>query len=60
MRIIFLTFFLILLSCGKDMVEKKINKFDINENLTFNELKVLIEEKGLKKDYPDINKWKII
>ena len=56
MRIIFLTFFLILLSCGKDMVEKKINKFDINENLTFNELKVLIEEKGLKKDYPDINK----
>ena len=30
-------------------------KININDNLTFNEFKKLIEEKGLKKDYPDIN-----
>ena len=31
-------------------------KFDINEDLTFDEFKKLIEKKGLEKDYPDINK----
>ena len=31
-------------------------KFDINEDLTFEEFKLLIENKGLEKDYPDINK----
>ena len=31
-------------------------KIDINEDLTFDEFKMLIENKGLEKDYPDINK----
>ena len=52
----FFIFFVILLSCSKNINEKKTIKFDINDNLTFNEFKKLIEEKGLKKDYPDINK----
>ena len=30
-----------------------------NDNLTFDEFKELIEKKGLEKDYPDINQWKI-
>ena len=59
MRVIFFIFFLILLSCSKDINEKKTFKININDNLTFNEFKKLIEEKGLNKDYPDINKWKI-
>ena len=55
MRVIFFIFFLILLSCSKDINEKKTFKININDNLTFNEFKKLIEEKGLNKDYPDIN-----
>ena len=60
MRIIFLFIFTILLSCSNNYSEKKLIKFDINKDLTFDEFKMLIENKGLEKDYPDINKWKII
>ena len=59
MRVIFLIFFVILLSCNKNINENKTYKININDNLTFNEFKKLIEEKGLNKDYPDINQWKI-
>ena len=59
MRVIFFIFFIILLSCSKDINKKKTIKIDINDNLTFNEFKKLIEENGLKKGYPDINQWKI-
>ena len=55
MRVIFLIIFVILLSCNKNINEKKTYKININDNLTFNEFKKLIEEKGLNKDYPDIN-----
>jgi len=58
MRVIFFIFFVILLSCNKNIDEKKTFKLNINDNLTFNEFKKLIEEKGSKKDYPDINQWK--
>ena len=59
MRVIFFIFFVILLSCNRNINENKTYKIDINDNLTFNEFKKLIEEKGSKKDYPDINQWKI-
>ena len=55
MRVIFFIFFVILLSCNKNIDEKKTFKLNINDNLAFNEFKKLIEEKGSKKDYPDIN-----
>ena len=55
MRVIFFIFLLILLSCSKDVNEKKNIKIDLNDNLTFNKFKKLIEENGLKKGYPDIN-----
>ena len=55
MRVIFFIFFVILLSCNKSINEKKTFKININDDLTFDEFKKLIEEKGLKKDYPDIN-----
>ena len=55
MRVIFFIFFVILLSCNKNVNEKKTFKININDNLTFNEFKKLIEEEGLKKKYPDIN-----
>ena len=55
MRVIFLIIFVILLSCNKNINEKKTYKININDNLTFNEFKKLIDEKGLNKDYPDIN-----
>ena len=60
MRLILLIFFTILLSCNKNINDNKSTKIDINDNLTFDEFKKLIENEGLKKDYPDINKWKII
>ena len=56
MRILLLFIFTILLSCSNNNSENKSIKFDINDNLTFDEFKKLIEKKGLKKDYPDINK----
>ena len=55
MRVIFFIFFVILLSCNRNINENKTYKIDINDNLTFNEFKKLIEVEGLKKDYPDIN-----
>ena len=60
MRLILLIFFTILLSCNKNINDNKSNKIDINDNLTFDEFKKLIENKGLKQDYPDINEWKRI
>ena len=56
MRILLLFILTILLSCSNNNSENKPIKFDINEDLTFDEFKVLIENKGLEKDYPDINK----
>ena len=56
MRLILLIFFTILLSCNKNINENKSTKININDNLTFDEFKTLIENKVLKKDYPDINK----
>ena len=56
MKILLLFIFTILLSCSNNNSEDKSFKFDINEDLTFDEFKMLIENKGLKKDYPDINK----
>tara|TARA_B100000401_G_scaffold361544_1_gene259223 strand:+ start:321 stop:491 length:171 start_codon:yes stop_codon:yes gene_type:complete len=55
MRIIFFIFFIVLLSCNKNINEKKTYKIDISNNLTFDEFKKLIEEKGFKENYPDIN-----
>ena len=60
MKILLLFIFTILLSCSNNNFEKKSIKIDINEDLTFGEFKMLIEKKGLEKDYPDINKWKMI
>ena len=60
MRILLLIIFIILLSCSDNNTDNNSIKIDINENLTFDEFKKLIEKKGLEKDYPDINKWKII
>ena len=60
MKILLLFIFTILLSCSNNNTGNKSIKIDINDNLTFDEFKKLIEKKGLEKDYPDINKWKII
>ena len=57
MRLVFLMSFILLLSCNKKEINNNIVDIDINENLTFKELKNLIEKKGLSKDYPNINKW---
>ena len=56
MRLVIVICFIFLLSCSKKDNDNKIINIDINENLTFKELKNLIEKKGLDKDYPDINK----
>ena len=60
MKILLLFFFTILLSCSNNNSEDKSIKFDINKDLTYDEFKILIENKGLEKDSPDINKWKMI
>ena len=60
MRLILLIFLAFLLSCNKNISENMTDKININDNLSFNEFKKLIEKKGLDKDYPNINKWKKI
>ena len=60
MRILSLFIFIILLSCSNNNAKNNSIKIDINDDLTFNEFKILIENKGLEKEYPDINKWKMI
>jgi len=56
MRILLVIIFIILLSCSYNNNGNNSIKLDINDNLTFDEFKKLIEKKGLEKDYPDINK----
>ena len=56
MRALILISFLLLVSCNKKEIDNKVINNYINQNLTFEELKKLIEKKGLTKDYPDINK----
>ena len=56
MRIILLFIFTFLLSCSNNYSENKPIKFNINEDLTFDEFKMLLENKGLENNYPDINK----
>jgi len=58
MRLIFLFFLIFLISCSKNISENKVDIININDNLSFNEFKKLIEKKSFDKDYPDINKWK--
>ena len=60
MRVLSLFIFIILLSCSNNNAKNNSIKIDINDDLTFNEFKILIENKGLEKDYPNINKWKMI
>ena len=50
MRLILLIFLTILLSCNKDISRSKIDRINIDDNLSFNDFKRLIEEKSLKKD----------
>ena len=56
MRILLLFIFTIILSCTNNNPKNKSIKYNINDNLTFDEFKMLIENKGLERDYPDINK----
>ena len=56
MRAFILICFLLLMSCNKKEIDNKIINNYINQNLTFEELKNLIEKKGLTKDYPNINR----
>ena len=58
MRVFILICFILLMSCNKKEIDNKIVENNTNKNLTFEELKNLIEKNGLTKDYPDINKWK--
>ena len=60
MRILLIFILTILLSCSNKKSENVSIKFDINKDLTFEEFKLLIENEGLEKDYPDINKWKMM
>ena len=55
MRLVIVICFIFLLSCSKKDNDNIIKNIDINENLTFKELKNLIEKKIINKDYPDIN-----
>ena len=56
MRIFLLIIFITLSSCSNNNTNNNSIKIDINQDLTFDEFKMLIEKKGLEKDYPDINK----
>ena len=56
MRVFILLCLILLMSCNKKGINNKIINNYINQNLTFEELKNLIEKKALTKDYPNINK----
>jgi len=60
MRFVLFFFLIFLLSCNKNISENIDNKININDNLSFNDFKKLIEKKGLEMNFPDINKWKKI
>ena len=51
-KIIFLIF---LTACATKNVNNNILDFNIDQNLTFDEFKVLLEEYNKKKGYPDID-----
>ncbi len=56
MRFVLFFFLIFLLSCNKNISENIDNKININDNLSFNDFKKLIEKKGLEMNFPDINK----
>ena len=51
-KIIFLIF---LTACTSNNVNNKILDFNMDQDLTFDEFKVLLEEYNKKKGYPDID-----
>ena len=52
----FLIIFIFLISCSKQDLKTEV--IDINKKMTFEEFRVLIENNGNIKDYPDIDWWK--
>ena len=52
-KIIFLIF---LTSCTSNNVNNNILDFNMDQDLTFDEFKVLLEEYNKKKGYPDIDR----
>ena len=56
MRFVLFFSLIFLLSCNKNISENIDNKININDNLSFNDFKKLIEKKGLEMNFPDINK----
>ena len=51
-KIIFLIF---LTACSSKNVNNNISDFNMDQDLTFDEFKVLLEEYNKKKGYPDID-----
>ena len=56
MRYFSIIIFIFLNSCSKQ--DLKTEAIDINKKMTFEEFRVLIENNGNIKDYPDIDWWK--
>ncbi len=53
MRYFLIVIFIFLISCSKQDLKTKV--IDINKKMTFEEFKVLIENNGTIKDYPNID-----
>ena len=53
MRYFLLIIFFFLISCGKQDLKTEV--IDINKKMTFEEFRVLIENNGYNKDYPNID-----
>ena len=49
----FLIIFIFLISCSKNDLKTEV--IDINKKMTFEEFRVLIENNGNNKDYPNID-----
>ena len=56
MRNFLFIIFFILISCSKKDLKTEV--IDINKKMTFEEFRVLIENNGNIKDYPNIDWWK--
>ena len=53
MRYFLVVIFIILISCSKQDLKTEV--IDINKKMTFEEFRVLIENNGNIKDYPNID-----
>ena len=55
MKIFYIITIILLVSCSNTYKTNKFTEIDLDQNLSFDEFKDLIEKKASEKDFPNIN-----